>query len=57
VAVFVVSRWEGALDTAKAKKVLGGEIPFVSEEDRDRPVESPELTKPQDAKSAAETVG
>ncbi|MFH8487326.1 cation:dicarboxylate symporter family transporter [Streptomyces longisporoflavus] len=32
VAVFVVSRWEGALDTARAKKVLGGEIAFVPEQ-------------------------
>uniref|UniRef100_A0AAU1UGK7 Cation:dicarboxylase symporter family transporter n=1 Tax=Streptomyces sp. NBC_00119 TaxID=2975659 RepID=A0AAU1UGK7_9ACTN len=57
VAVFVVSRWEGALDTAKAKKVLGGEIPFVPEEDRDEPVTSPELAKPQDSQSTAEPVG
>ncbi|MFD4651029.1 cation:dicarboxylate symporter family transporter [Streptomyces sp. NPDC058441] len=57
VAVFVVSRWEGALDMTKAKKVLGGEIPFVPEEDRDEPVKSPELAKPQDSKSAAESVG
>ncbi|MGW6054861.1 cation:dicarboxylate symporter family transporter [Streptomyces sp. NPDC055189] len=32
VAVFVVSRWEGALDTARAKKVLAGEIAFVPEQ-------------------------
>ncbi|MGW5861349.1 cation:dicarboxylate symporter family transporter [Streptomyces sp. NPDC055239] len=32
VAVFVVSRWEGALDTARAKKVLSGEIAFVPEQ-------------------------
>ncbi|WP_079158449.1 cation:dicarboxylate symporter family transporter [Streptomyces caniscabiei] len=32
VAAFGVSRWEGALDTARAKKVLGGELPFVGEE-------------------------
>lgn len=57
VAVFVVSRWEGALDMTKAKKVLGGEIPFVPEEDRDEPVKSPELAKPQDSKSAAKPVG
>ncbi|WP_432166262.1 cation:dicarboxylate symporter family transporter [Streptomyces sp. bgisy031] len=57
VAVFVVSRWEGALDTAKAKKVLGGEIPFVAEEDRDESVEAPELAKSRGPKSAAETVG
>ncbi|MCX5080171.1 cation:dicarboxylate symporter family transporter [Streptomyces sp. NPDC056121] len=57
VAVFAVSRWEGALDTAKAKKVLGGELPFVPEEDRDEPVESPELAKLQTSKPAAETAG
>lgn len=28
----MVSRWEGALDTARAKKVLGGEIAFVPEQ-------------------------
>ncbi|MFI8872933.1 cation:dicarboxylate symporter family transporter [Streptomyces sp. NPDC055243] len=32
VAVFVVSRWEGALETARAKKVLSGEIAFVPEQ-------------------------
>ncbi|WP_369387719.1 cation:dicarboxylase symporter family transporter [Streptomyces sp. CG1] len=32
VAVFAVSRWEGALDTARAKKVLDGEIAFVPDE-------------------------
>ncbi|MFD5797883.1 cation:dicarboxylate symporter family transporter [Streptomyces diastatochromogenes] len=31
VAVFAVSRWEGALDTVRAKKVLDGEIAFVPE--------------------------
>ncbi|MFG2500548.1 cation:dicarboxylate symporter family transporter [Streptomyces sp. NPDC048441] len=32
VAVLVVSRWEGALDTVRAKKVLSGEIAFVPEQ-------------------------
>ncbi|GHI09522.1 C4-dicarboxylate transporter [Streptomyces cellostaticus] len=32
VAVFAVSRWEGALDTVRAKKVLDGEIAFVPEQ-------------------------
>ncbi|MFE2964881.1 cation:dicarboxylate symporter family transporter [Streptomyces sp. NPDC059340] len=32
VAVFVVSRWEGALDTERVKKVLDGEIAFVPEQ-------------------------
>ncbi|MEU0074158.1 cation:dicarboxylase symporter family transporter [Streptomyces sp. NPDC006332] len=36
VAVFAVSRWEGALDTVRAKKVLGGEIAVVLEEDDPR---------------------
>ncbi|WP_326730387.1 cation:dicarboxylate symporter family transporter [Streptomyces phaeochromogenes] len=31
VAVFAVSRWEGALDSARTKKVLDGELPFVEE--------------------------
>ncbi|MHA5053465.1 cation:dicarboxylate symporter family transporter [Streptomyces sp. SD15] len=33
VAVFAVSRWEGALDMERAKKVLDGEIAFVEEDD------------------------
>jgi aerobic C4-dicarboxylate transport protein len=32
VAVFAVSRWEGALDIERAKKVLDGEITDVEEE-------------------------
>lgn len=32
VAVFVVSRWEGALDLPRARKVLSGEIAFVPEQ-------------------------
>ncbi|OLZ72059.1 C4-dicarboxylate transporter DctA [Streptomyces sp. IMTB 2501] len=35
VAVFAVSRWEGALDTARAKRVLDGEIAPVSDEGRE----------------------
>ncbi|MDI3404114.1 cation:dicarboxylate symporter family transporter [Streptomyces cavernicola] len=35
VAVFAVSRWEGALDRGKAKKVLSGEIAFVPEEEKE----------------------
>lgn len=35
VAAFGVSRWEGALDTARAKKVLRGELPFVEDADVD----------------------
>ncbi|MFF7387966.1 cation:dicarboxylate symporter family transporter [Streptomyces scabiei] len=33
VAVFAVSKWEGALDTDRAKKMLDGEIEFVEEDD------------------------
>ncbi|MFI1483593.1 cation:dicarboxylate symporter family transporter [Streptomyces sp. NPDC020747] len=33
VAVFAVSRWEGALDSERTKKVLDGELPFVEESD------------------------
>ncbi|WP_405877814.1 MULTISPECIES: cation:dicarboxylate symporter family transporter [unclassified Streptomyces] len=33
VAAFAVSRWEGALDTARAKKVLNGEVAFVPDMD------------------------
>ncbi|GHH88785.1 cation:dicarboxylate symporter family transporter [Streptomyces capitiformicae] len=33
VAVFAVSKWEGALDADRAKKMLDGEIQFVEEED------------------------
>lgn len=36
VAVFAVSRWEGALDLERAKKVLDGEIAFVEEDDEPR---------------------
>lgn len=51
VAVFAVSRWEGALDLERAKKVLDGEIAFVEEDDEPRaeapaqpePVPDPEL--------------
>ncbi|MEV8425355.1 cation:dicarboxylate symporter family transporter [Streptomyces niveus] len=36
VAVFAVSRWEGALDVAKAKRVLSGEEQPVFEEDEEQ---------------------
>ncbi|MFD4111907.1 cation:dicarboxylate symporter family transporter [Streptomyces niveus] len=44
VAVFAVSRWEGALDVAKAKRVLSGEEQPVFEEDEEqqREQEAPE---------------
>lgn len=35
VAVFAVSKWEGALDTVRAKKMLDGEIAFVEEDEAD----------------------
>ncbi|MFF7920695.1 cation:dicarboxylate symporter family transporter [Streptomyces mirabilis] len=41
VAVFAVSRWEGALDMERAKKMLDGEIAFVEEDDEPRTPESP----------------
>jgi aerobic C4-dicarboxylate transport protein len=41
VAVFAVSRWEGALDTERAKKMLDGEIAFVEEDDVPRTQKSP----------------
>ncbi|EST20654.1 cation:dicarboxylate symporter family transporter [Streptomyces roseochromogenus] len=53
VAVFVVSRWEGALDTVRAKKVLDGEIAFVSEEGREgRPAEGMQSTVREPAPEA-----
>ncbi|MBP5865309.1 cation:dicarboxylase symporter family transporter [Streptomyces scabiei] len=33
VAVFAVSKWEGALDTDRAKRMLDGELQFVEEDD------------------------
>ncbi|MDQ8707091.1 cation:dicarboxylase symporter family transporter [Streptomyces sp. LHD-70] len=39
VAVFAVSRWEGALDAHRAKKVLSGEIEFVPEEEQESGVD------------------
>ncbi|SDM32438.1 aerobic C4-dicarboxylate transport protein [Streptomyces sp. cf386] len=33
VAAFAVSRWEGALDTGRARKVLNGEVVFVPDRD------------------------
>nr|WP_246113367.1 cation:dicarboxylase symporter family transporter [Streptomyces montanus] len=37
VAVFAVSRWEGALDLPRAKKMLAGEIAFVEDGDDSAP--------------------
>ncbi|GEC05502.1 C4-dicarboxylate transporter DctA [Streptomyces spinoverrucosus] len=50
VAVFAVSRWEGALDAVRAKKVLDGEIAFVPEVDD-------EVTAVQVGKKPAAEVG
>lgn len=33
--MFAVSKWEGALDTVRAKKMLDGEIAFVEEDEAD----------------------
>ncbi|MEU1513933.1 cation:dicarboxylase symporter family transporter [Streptomyces sp. NPDC005811] len=41
VAVFAVSRWEGALDMARARKVLDQEIAFTEEDSTDRPPARP----------------
>ncbi|MGW6903363.1 cation:dicarboxylate symporter family transporter [Streptomyces sp. NPDC054940] len=38
VAAFAVSRWEGALDTGRARKVLNGEVVFVPDRDEEAPV-------------------
>ncbi|MBX9394565.1 cation:dicarboxylase symporter family transporter [Streptomyces sp. TRM72054] len=50
VAVFAVSRWEGALDAVRAKKVLDGEIAFV-------PAADDEVTAVQVGKKPAAEVG
>ncbi|MEU3661424.1 cation:dicarboxylase symporter family transporter [Streptomyces sp. NPDC032940] len=54
VAVFVVSRWEGALDRVRARKVLDGEIPFVPDPDEsDAPGEPADRkAEPEPANSA-----
>ncbi|MPY57448.1 cation:dicarboxylase symporter family transporter [Streptomyces spongiae] len=49
VAVFAVSRWEGALDMVRAKKVLGGDIAFVPEEGDPRTQDSGE-TRTEEAR-------
>ncbi|KUN55022.1 hypothetical protein AQJ43_08705 [Streptomyces avermitilis] len=50
VAVFAVSRWEGALDTARAKKVLDGEIAFVPDDDDHAPRTDAETPEAEAAK-------
>ncbi|MFD9188610.1 cation:dicarboxylate symporter family transporter [Streptomyces phaeochromogenes] len=60
VAVFAVSRWEGALDMDRAKKMLDGEIAFVEEDvtptDGDSKAEVPSQT-PQTASADAQGKG
>ncbi|MDQ8706041.1 cation:dicarboxylase symporter family transporter [Streptomyces sp. LHD-70] len=51
VAVFAVSRWEGALDTVRAKRMLSGEETFVPEEERAERAE-PEVEQAQALKPA-----
>ncbi|MEW2399322.1 cation:dicarboxylase symporter family transporter [Streptomyces sp. NPDC046862] len=54
VAVFAVSRWEGALDMVRAKKVLGGDIPFVPDDDDPRTQSSGDSKSSVDTKSSGE---
>lgn len=54
VAVFAVSRWEGALDMERAKKMLDGEIAFMEEDDEPRTPESPtEAPGPESTRAEA----
>jgi aerobic C4-dicarboxylate transport protein len=68
VAVFAVSRWEGALDLERARKVLDGEIvpseaeePDAAEKATDTADETPKAEVPaqavQSAKEPASEVG
>ena len=59
VAVFAVSRWEGALDAERAMKVLDREIPLVEESEESEESEEPvKLVEPGEniPQSTAETV-
>ncbi|MFF2939653.1 cation:dicarboxylate symporter family transporter [Streptomyces niveus] len=56
VAVFAVSRWEGALDVAKAKRVLSGEEQPVFEEDEEQQREQ-EAPEKRVASAAPDVVG
>ncbi|MFI1508352.1 cation:dicarboxylate symporter family transporter [Streptomyces sp. NPDC020597] len=54
VAVFAVSRWEGALDVEQAKKVLDGkEVAAEAQEEPGEPGESEKSEKPEGAASHA----
>ncbi|MFF2643911.1 cation:dicarboxylate symporter family transporter [Streptomyces niveus] len=58
VAVFAVSRWEGALDVAKAKRVLSGEEQPVFEEDEEQQREQgQEAPEKRVASAATDVVG
>lgn len=57
VAVFVVSRWEGALDTARAKKVLGGEIAFVPEQEHEQEHEKEQKQADEPGSADVSTAG
>ncbi|MFD4696170.1 cation:dicarboxylate symporter family transporter [Streptomyces niveus] len=59
VAVFAVSRWEGALDVAKAKRVLSGEEQPVFEEDEEqqREQEQEAAAEKRVASAAPDVVG
>lgn len=46
VAVFAVSRWEGALDRPRARQVLAGVLPFVPERDGPDPEQAEERAEP-----------
>uniref|UniRef100_A0AAU2VET3 Cation:dicarboxylase symporter family transporter n=1 Tax=Streptomyces sp. NBC_00003 TaxID=2903608 RepID=A0AAU2VET3_9ACTN len=60
VAVFAVSRWEGALDTERAKQVLDGEIVFVAEDEAaalEEPAPAEAAVPAQTVKEPASEVG
>ncbi|MFD6328275.1 cation:dicarboxylate symporter family transporter [Streptomyces niveus] len=57
VAVFAVSRWEGALDVAKAKRVLSGEEQPVFEEDEEQQREQEAAPEKRVASAAPDVAG
>ncbi|MEV8365428.1 cation:dicarboxylate symporter family transporter [Streptomyces niveus] len=56
VAVFAVSRWEGALDVAKAKRVLSGEEQPVFEEEEEEEEEKKQREQEQEQEAAEKRV-
>ncbi|MFE5847247.1 cation:dicarboxylate symporter family transporter [Streptomyces niveus] len=56
VAVFAVSRWEGALDVAKAKRVLSGEEQPVFEEEEEEEEETKQREQEQEQEAAEKRV-